>query len=422
MKQRIQVCLGEALTPVGTLFYETDGNRENCMFAYHTEWLSLPHRFALSPDLPLQSGMMFHPKTRDGSVFFDCFADTEPDGWGKRVILRDHAKRRKHAQQQGFTIPSQVLNSLDYLLAVDDLSRVGALRLLDETGTPQRSHCATERGIPPLIDLGKIYQASRAVEQEKETAADLAYLQGKGTSLGGMRPKCTVIDHDGTLCLGKFPSIGDERAVTKGEILALLLADVAGIRAAKGRVEMVEGIPVALIRRFDREAGNRIPYLSARTLLGAKADEEHAYTEIVDVIRTVSPRAKQDMAELWRRMVFNILITNVDDHLNNHGFLHVGQGQWVLAPAFDLNPFPDKVRELKTWISEDSGASGNVQDCLDVARYFGLTQSDSQNMLREIAKAVSHWRVIAGSVGMSKTEAAQFEPAFEHAELEQALR
>ena len=171
MNRRISICLGESMTPVGTLLYESSGNRESCAFAYHAEWLASATRFALSLDLPLQTGMMFHPKTKGSSVFFDCFADTEPDGWGKRVILRDHAKRRKHAQQQGFTIPSQVLNSLDYLLAVDDLSRVGALRLLDETGTPQRSHCATERGIPPLIDLGKIYQASRAVEQEKETAA-----------------------------------------------------------------------------------------------------------------------------------------------------------------------------------------------------------------------------------------------------------
>ena len=379
MNRRIQVCIGEAKEPVGTLLYETSGNRESCSFAYHPEWLASPKRFALSPDLPLQAGMMFHPRTRDGSTFFDCIADTEPDGWGKRVILRDHTKRRKQSLQQGLAPNTQPLNALDYLLAVDDISRVGALRFLDESGIPQRSHHDAERGTPPLIDLGKIYRASLAVEQEKETAADLAYLRGKGTSLGGMRPKCTVIDHDGSLCLGKFPSIGDDRAVTKGEILALALADAAGINAAKGRVEMV------------------------------------------DVIRKVSPHAKQDMAELWRRMVFNILITNVDDHLNNHGFLHRGHGQWVLSPAFDLNPFPDKQRELKTWISEDSGPSGSIRDCLAVARYFGLDKADTTRILKEVTTPVKNWCNLATKVGMSGTERDKFEPAFEHGELEQAL-
>ncbi len=419
MNRRIHVCLGVAQTPVGTLIYESNGNRESCTFAYHPEWLAEPARFSLSPDLPLQAGMMFRGKSREGSVFFDCFADTEPDGWGKRVILRDHAKRRK--QVQGSSLSSAPLNSLDYLLAVDDISRIGALRLLDETGVPQRSHTESERGTPPLIDLGKIYRASQAVEREDETVADLAYLRGKGTSLGGMRPKCTVIDHDGALCLGKFPSIGDDRAVTKGEILALMLANHAGITAAQGRVEHVEDTPVALIRRFDRTTTGRIPYASARTLLGATPDEEHSYTEIIDVIRTVSPQAGQDMTELWRRMVFNILITNVDDHLNNHGFLHVGNGQWVLSPAFDLNPFPDKQRELKTWISEDSGPSGSIHDCVGVARYFGLGKADSGRILKEVARAVNGWRSIAAKIGMSKLEADKFTPAFEHEELELAL-
>ena len=421
MNRRISICLGESMTPVGTLLYESSGNRESCAFAYHAEWLTSATRFALSPDLPLQTGMMFHPKTKGSSVFFDCFADTEPDGWGKRVILRDHAKRRKKAQQQGLTTLTQPLDSLDFLLAVDDISRIGALRLLDESGTPQRCHAETERGTPPLIDLGKIYRASLAVEREKETEADLAYLRGKGTSLGGMRPKCTVIDTDGSLCLGKFPSVSDGRAVTKGEILALVLAKAAGIHAAEGRVEAVEDTPVALIRRFDRVAGKRIMYVSARTLLGAKPDEEHSYTEIVDVIRKISPNARRDMVELWRRMVFNILITNVDDHLNNHGFLQVGYGQWTLSPAFDLNPFPDKYRELKTWISEDSGPSGSIQDCLAVAGYFGLSKKDASRILKEISTPLTKWREMTVKVGMSNEEAEQFAPAFEHDQLEQAL-
>jgi serine/threonine-protein kinase HipA len=419
MNRSIQVCLGEEKTPLGRLVYESSGNRENSMFAYYNEWLISSERFALSPDLPLQSGMIFRAKVKQGSVFFDCLADTEPDGWGKRVILRDYAKRSK--QESNAVINSQPLNSLDYLLAVDDISRMGALRLLDESGIPQRSHSDRERGTPPLIELAKIYHATQAVEYENETAGDLAYLRGKGTSLGGMRPKCTVIDHDGSLCLGKFPSIKDDRAVTKGEVLAMRLASAAGLNVAISRVEYVDDTPVALIRRFDRKAGVRIMYASARTLLGATADEEHSYTEIVDVIRSNSPCAKQDMLELWRRMVFNILITNVDDHLNNHGFLHRGHGQWALSPAFDLNPFPDKQRELKTWISEDTGPSGSIADCLGVVRYFGLAKSEAVRVLKDVVAAVQDWRKVAVHAGMSKSEADKFESAFEHEELARAL-
>ena len=199
------------------------------------------------------------------------------------------------------------------------------------------------------------------------------------------------------------------------------MAKAAGIHAAEGRVEAVEDTPVALIRRFDRVAGKRIMYVSARTLLGAKPDEEHSYTEIVDVIRKISPNARRDMVELWRRMVFNILITNVDDHLNNHGFLQVGYGQWTLSPAFDLNPFPDKYRELKTWISEDSGPSGSIQDCLAVAGYFGLSKKDASRILKEISTPLTKWREMTVKVGMSNEEAEQFAPAFEHDQLEQAL-
>lgn len=150
----------------------------------------------------------------------------------------------------------------------------------------------------------------------KETAADLKYLRERGTPLGGMRPKCSVMDDDGHLAIGKFPSIQDDRSVTRGKVLALQLAATAGIRVAASRIIMSEDIPVALIRHFDRTPnGGRIPYLSAGSMLQASRAEDYAYSQIADVILTRSVAPLEDLAELWRRIVFNLLITNVDDHV-----------------------------------------------------------------------------------------------------------
>lgn len=213
----------------------------------------------------------------------------------------------------------------------------------------------------------------------QETAADLAYLQGKATSLGGMRPKCTILDHGGALSLGKFPSIGDERAVTRGEVMALRLARLAGIESVQARIVMVDDQPVAVIRRFDRSPEqNRIPYISGATLLQARRDDEHSYTEIVEVMRAKCENIVDDVRQLWRRLVFNYLINNVDDHLQNIGFLYVGNNLWRLAPAFDLNPFPDKARESKTWLSEDTGPITSVQQLLAQSARFELSQPQAK--------------------------------------------
>src|SRR5882724_2187987 len=228
MKRTIQVCLGNDARGIGTSHYDLSGAKERAAFAYDETWLAAPDRFALEPGLPLVAGAQFHRKTRDGSVFHAALADTEPDGWGRRVILRDHAKQRQTARRAGKAMPAAQLNAMDFLLAVDDSSRVGALRFRDEEGVFRR---ATELGrstAPPLLELGHLLAATRAVETETETATDLAYLRGCGTSLGGMRPKCTVVDADGALAIGKFPSVQDERPVTKGEVLAMQLAKKAG--------------------------------------------------------------------------------------------------------------------------------------------------------------------------------------------------
>ena len=425
MRRTIAVRLGEEARSLGIIRYDQQGARESAAFQYDEPWVYAPDRFAIEPGLPLVAGPQYHRKAREGSVFHAAIADTEPDGWGRRVIQRDHAKRRQEARRAGQAAEAQPLNAMDYLLAVDDFSRVGALRFQDEEGRYQRTVEEGRRAAPPLVELAQLMAASRAVETNTETEADLAYLRGRGTSLGGLRPKCSIVDEKGRLSIGKFPSVADERPVTKGEVLAMRLARKAGIDAAEARLVDSDGAPVALIRRFDRTGnGARLMYVSAATMLGAEPGDpgEHAYTELVDALRRHGSQPAVDIEELWRRIAFSILITNVDDHLRNHGFLHVDRGQWRLAPAFDVNPFPERVRELKTWISEAAGPEATIDALMSVRAYFRIAADRAGAILAEVAAAVTSWREVGLALGMTDNDLESFADAFEHAERQSARR
>lgn len=419
--RKVGVALGQTAIPLGELAHAKEGRREHTTFVYDAAWLkNAATRFSISPDLPLVAGHQFRKApSKDDSIFHFAFADTEPDGWGCRVIARDHAKRRKAAQDGGKSVLVAELSEMDYLLGVDDMSRIGAIRLLDpESGTFLRTIEDDGRGTPPLLELSQLMAASRAVEMNQETAADLRYLRGRGTSVGGMRPKCTVVDEDGHLTIGKFPSVKDDRCVTRGEVLALHLAAAAGISVADSRVVMSDEIPVALIRRFDRVPGGRIPYLSAGSMLQASRQEDHSYTQMADAIIANSVRPRQDLEELWRRLAFNLLITNVDDHVQNHGFLHVEHGQWRLAPAFDLNPFPDKDQELKLWLDEAYGPVDSIEAVVRMAGYFRLDAAGAQRVLGEVCTAIDDWKAVARSAaGMSDRDLDDFAPAFENEQM-----
>ncbi|GAC1417758.1 MAG: type II toxin-antitoxin system HipA family toxin [Burkholderiaceae bacterium] len=419
-KMELDVCLGKVGMPVGKLVFVHNGPRVFTQFAYFQDWLDNKDTFNISPDLMATPGYQTRrAATREDSLFFLALGDTEPDAWGRRVIARAHAKRREDDPTLG------ALTELDYLCAVDDFSRMGALRLRNTHGTYLDSIPAGLRATPPLLELEKMLSASRAVELGKETAKDLAYLRGKGTSLGGMRPKCSILDKDGLLALGKFPSIEDERNVTRGEVLALKLASLAGINAAHAHVAAVEGTPVAVIRRFDRAPEDaRIPYMSGATLLQASRQAEHAYTEVLAVMKGVCANYVDDARELWRRLVFHYLITNVDDHLHNIGFLYMGDNQWQLSPAFDVNPMPDKDRESKTWLSEDTGPITSMAQLMGQASQFALTAEQSLAIVRQVVAAVGQWRAVGQSadVGMTTFELDEFKPAFEHSGLADAKK
>lgn len=419
MKRRLGVFLGAHAQLVGHLHYNRDGARESAIFEYDGAWLSAPATFPIDPTLPLVRGPQFHKVVRDGSLFPPAIADTEPDGWGLNVIRRDHAKRRAAARAAGEALPP-LDGALDYLLSVDDMCRVGALRFQDEVGVFWRPPAADgQRTTPPLLELGALLAATRAVELNTETAEDLAYLRGRGTSLGGLRPKCNVLDDDGALAIGKFPSVHDTRAVTTGEVLALHLAAAAGIHAAQARVVPSDYQAVALIRRFDRATdGRRIFAVSAATLMGVErgAPGEHTYAEMVDSIRRYGAAAQDDISELFRRIAFSILITNVDDHLWNHSFLHTEAGQWRLSPAFDVNPFPERARELKTWITEDSGPAASIDALLSAAPYFGVSATRAAAIIGDVERAVATWRAVGAGLGLTDADLDAFADAFEHEE------
>lgn len=413
MTRRLSVCLGNAAHAVGQLRYDRDGRRERSAFAYDPSWLSNPERFTIDPaQLQLVPGFQFQAPA--GPVFHGAIADTEPDGWGKRVILREHARRRSDLKPIE-RAKHEPLGQLDFLLAVDDESRVGSIRFCDEQG----AFCAhAEDGrsrTPPLLELRQLLDVSHAVEAGTETARDLAYLKGRGTSLGGLRPKCSLRDADGSLAIAKFPSIADERNVTSGEVLALTLAKRAGIDVARARIVMADDLPVAVIKRFDRtHEGDRIPYVSAATLLGVSAEDEqeHAYTDIVDALAVHGAQVEKDGEELFRRIALSIHINNVDDHLRNHGFLHVRAGQWKLAPAFDINPFPDRLAELKTWISPNTGPAASIDALLSESPHFRLKPGRAKAIVAEVHAAVKGWRRVASELHMSQRDIESFSDAF----------
>lgn len=420
------VCIGVGDNVVGRISYTRSGARENSSFSYEPAWLRSADRFSVSPDIELIEGHQYHKAaTKEDSVFHLGIADTAPDGWGCRVIARDDAKQRKARMEKDAPAPLLSLTPWDYLVGVDDFSRIGALRLRDERGNFLRTIVGGGSRTPPLIELAHLMGACQAVEKGTETEADLRYLRGRGTSLGGQRPKCSVVDVDGQLAIAKFPSIGDTRAVTRGEVLTLNLARLAGIDAAHARIVYAEETPITLIRRFDRTIkGERMPFLSAASFLLAKRDEDRAYTEIADRIISHGARPRQDLEELWRRIVFNLLVTNVDDHLRNHGFLHVAHGQWRLSPAFDVNPFPDNDQELKLWLSEASGPVTSIEEVVRIADYFWLKPDQALKILGEVYTAIQKWRALASmpAVGLTAHELRDFAPAFEHATIGRAAK
>jgi len=398
---------------VGRLWTRARKNRQSATFEYDSGWLDHPERFSLEPALTLGPGP-FH--TASDRPLFGAIGDSAPDRWGRVLMRRAERRRARHAGET-----PRALTEIDYLLRVNDEARLGALRFALEEGGP---FLAAQDGnlIPPLIELPRLLSAAERVGSDSGTDEDLRLLLAPGSSLGGARPKASVRNRDGHLAIAKFPHRDDEVNTVRWEALALTLAAKAGIPVPDWRLEDVAGRPVLLLRRFDREDAVRVPFLSAMSMLGARDRETRSYLEFVDALRQHGASAKADMRALWRRIVFNVLISNTDDHLRNHGFLYAGPDGWRLAPAYDLNPVPTdiKPRVLTTAIDLDDGTA-SFDLAMSVADYFELTADEARAIAAEVGQAVSRWRGEANALGLTRTEVDRMVSAFEHDDIKAAL-
>ena len=401
------VALGEGKRVIGRLRFESDGRRQHSQFKYADEWLAASDRLALSPGLPLREGSHFRTGKEDKrSALSGCFADAAPDAWGRALMTK--------ALGGG-------LSEFDYLVLSDDRTRQGALRFLGDDMEPLSDLTPP---IPRLVELERLRGLAQRFERDpsgaEEEARDLAGIAG---SLGGARPKANV-EGDGQLWIAKFTSAQDTKPVERAEVATLKLAAMCGLRVADAKLELRNSdSPIALIRRFDRRGETRIPYISARTALDWQGDEGGFYTDIADVIRQISSKPVDDLHELWRRIVFTILVSNKDDHLKNHGFIYAGGDRWRLSPAFDINPSPSRHRVLETGIIQGGSFDASLDIALEACEFFDLTSADAeQHALHMANKIANNWKSALRDAGASSDEIRSYADAFEHAEAEAAQK
>jgi serine/threonine-protein kinase HipA len=413
MAREVEVCVDFAagIKRVGTLYRQPRRAGEAVSFEYHSEWLVDAGRFSLEPALRLARG----PFTPDaGKSLFGSIGDSAPDTWGRRLMQR--AERRLAAREKRSI---RTLTEIDYLLGVADVSRLGALRFRNAGQSEFQSPSAS--GVPKLVELARLLGASERILRDEETDDDLQAIFAPGSSLGGARPKASVVDRQGRLSIAKFPKESDAYSLELWEFIALELATRAGIRTPAHELMRIGDKSVLLSRRFDRADQTRIPFLSGLSMLGLKDGERASYPELVDALTEHGSRARDDAQELYRRMVFNVLISNVDDHLRNHGFCWVSHGGWTLSPAYDLNPTPVDVRPriLTTSISLDD-ATCDLELVLSVAEYFGLAPAAARAIVKQVASATTTWREVARAAAATSAEVRRMQSAFEHDDAKRA--
>jgi len=399
---RFDVCVdwaGDTLH-VGTLYAHDHSAAVG--FEYAATWLARTDAFAIDPTaLPLRQGV-FHALDLPGAL-----ADTGPDRWGRIIIDR--------SVRQG-VLERRPYRAIDYCVAIEDTARIGAIRLRPSGGTDFLG--ATRGVIPPLIRLRELLAATDAVHGDRASSRDLAFLLGAGSPLGGARPKCLVSLPDGSLALAKFSKPDDVRDIATGEILALAVAREAGIQTADHRLVVVDGRGVAVIRRFDREGKRRIPFISAATLLGLLPGDPGSNTRLADAIRAHGHTVPADLAELWRRLVYSILIGNVDDHMRNYGLLMRAPGRWALSPAYDINPAPmiDRAHGRQTPVSEyspiGSGTAAEMEEAVARSDRFGLRLAAARAIVGEVQAAIGRWRSIAVHAGIADAALAAYSDCF----------
>lgn len=399
---------------LGILTSQRLRGKEIFFFEYDQNWLKTNSSLLLDPNLGLFQGKQYLPEDKSN---FGMFLDSSPDRWGRLLMRRREAAMAKMEGRE-----EKVLLETDYLLGVFDGSRLGGLRFKIDPAADYLNN-QKDMASPPFTSLRELEYASLQLEgdnaiNEPEYLKWLSILVDPGSSLGGARPKASVIDKQGNLWMAKFPSTKDSKDIGAWEMVVQLLSKQAGIEVPEANIKKFSGnYHTYLSKRFDRDqTGKRIHFASAMTLLGYNDGNDFndgiSYLEIAGFIMQTSAAATQDLEQLWRRIVFSILVSNTDDHLRNHGFIMTNNG-WRLSPAYDIN-LNETGYGLKLNINENNNEL-DLSLAMEVAKYFKLTTPRATQIQQELITIVSSWRKVAQKFGLSNNEIEMVSNAFRFA-------
>ena len=392
---------------VGKINVSNVRGREFYSFEYSEEWLK-HQNFVIDPDLQLYKGRQY---INDDKKIFGAFADSCPDRWGRKLMDRREELRARENDER----PRKLLES-DYLLGVYDESRMGGLRFKTNEDGPFLSD-DDEFSTPPWTSLRELEQASIAFENEDNGLDDkwLKQLLAPGSSLGGARPKASVKAPDETLWIAKFPSKHDDIDSGAWEMVVHDLAIMCGLNVPEAKAEKFSKLGTTfLVKRFDRDGEKRIHFSSAMTMLGksdgANAADGSSYLEIVSFLKANGAHPKDDIKELWKRIVFSIAVSNTDDHFRNHGFILENDG-WSLSPMYDVNP--DLYGRYLSLNINDTESMLDFDVAIDAAPYYGIEKKDAEKMVDEIKDIITNnWKNLASKYGVGRGEIERMKVAF----------
>lgn len=384
---------------IGVLHAQQAKGKKAFSFEYSNDWIQSTEQILLDPDIGWYTGQQYPIGKENFGIIFDSM----PDTWGRTLMKRRAAL---NAREEGK--PLSKLYDIDFLLGVYDDCRMGALRFKLDYDGPFLDN-STDTPTPPLSSIRELQYAAQVLESDDESediTKWLSILMAPGSSLGGARPKANIIDEKGHLWIAKFPSKGDSNDKAAWEYLVHKLAVKAGIEMSESRIERISGKHHTFFtKRFDRQKNERIPFASAMTMTGNNEEtikeKSVSYLDIAEFIQFSGSQHQTDLTQLWRRIIFNIAVSNTDDHLRNHGFLLTKKG-WVLSPAFDINPSNEK-NGLALNIDTDDNAL-DFELAKSVGAFFKLGESEMTLIIDDVKRAVSHWTEIAKDIGISRSE------------------
>lgn len=392
----------EEPTLIGTLSVQSAKSKKSFSFEYDKNWLQSPHKFLLDPDIQLFSGKQF-PHQKEN---FGVFLDSMPDTWGKTLMKRRAIQKAKDHKN---------LYDIDFLLGVYDETRIGGLRFKTDFNGDFLDN-DNSFPTPPWTSIRELQNAVYQIENDNNDDIKkwLEIIIAPGSSLGGARPKANILDENNELWIAKFPSKNDDYDKGAWEFLAYLLAKDAGIHMSESKIQKIYNpYHTFFTKRFDRQGSKRIHFASAMTMTGYNEnilrESSASYLDIAEFITNYGCNIDENLKQLWRRIVFNIMISNTDDHLRNHGFILTKNG-WILSPAYDINPSIDK-SGLAININTEENAL-DIDLAKSVGEYFRLSSTDMDKIIDEVYKSTKNWRNISSQIGIPRKEQDLMQNAF----------